>query len=321
MSMDNTSYCINCGEEISADTGFCPECGSTQDPEQIEEAEEGASEDAGFTSWAPGFKPSSTGRNILVGIAYFFFFYIGIFVLVYGYLKENPESGSTFAWVLGALLILAGFGGLTEGTAVGIIGGIIAVVVGIVVLPIVRDKIGIGSPPPGIKQVNTARRNALTSMGYGFGALLVAGAALPETESSDSSSEGGSSPGGGTSGADDGTSGTDGGTSGTDGGSTESYPNAYYYDEPTGIVLEDDVSAEADTIGSLYIRGTARNESEQSYSYVQITFSALDSSGAKIADVLDNTSGLEEGQSWRYEALAASADNADSYQIQDITAY
>lgn len=307
-SNTETVFCINCGSEISADTAFCPECGSNQNPDQIETGGE-APEESGFTTWAPGFKPGSTLRNIVVGLVYLGFFYIGIFILAYGYLKENPESGSKFAWILGVLLILAGLGGFTDGTAQGIIGGVIALLLGVAALPIVREKIGIGSPAPGIKEVNTARRNALISVGYGFGALVVAGAALPETESSSSSSDtGGSTDGGGN---------TDSG--GSDGG--ETYPGAFYYDESTGIVFEDDISAEVDSVGSVYIRGTARNESGQDYEYVQVSWSILDSSGAKIADALANTSGLSEGQSWRYEALAASADEIDSYELQDITAY
>jgi multisubunit Na+/H+ antiporter MnhB subunit len=313
MSVGNTVYCINCGEEIAADTEFCPECGSTQAPDQVEAVEQD-SEESGFTSWAPGFKPGSTLRNVIVGLAYLAFFYIGIFALTYGYLKKNPESGSTFAWVLGILLIIAGLGGFTDGTTQGIIGGIIAVVVGVAVLPIIREKIGVGSPPPGIEEGNTARRNALISVGYGIGALAIAGAALPETESTTS----GTSAGDGSS-SDGGDSG--GGSSGGGDSNEESYPSAFYYDESTGLVFEDDINAELDSIGSLYIRGTVRNESGQDYEYVQVTWSVLDSSGAKIADALANTSGLSAGQSWRYEALAASADEVDSYELQDITAY
>ncbi len=101
----------------------------------------------------------------------------------------------------------------------------------------------------------------------------------------------------------------------------ESYPSAFYYDSSTGIVIEDNVTDELDPIGSLYIRGTARNESGQDYDYVEITWDVLDRSGAKITDAIANVSGLDDGQRWRYEALAVSADNADSYSLGEITAY
>jgi hypothetical protein len=101
----------------------------------------------------------------------------------------------------------------------------------------------------------------------------------------------------------------------------ESYPSAFYYDSSTGIVIEDNITDELGPIGSLYIRGTARNESGQNYDYVGITWDVLDRSGAKITDAIANVSGLDDGQRWRYEALAVSADNADSYSLGEITAY
>lgn len=300
-----TAFCIDCGEGIPVDTEFCPQCGSTQDPKQMEAGEE-SSEGTGFMSWAPGFKPGNTVRNVVVGIGYVFFFYIGVFVLAYGYMKENPESGSTFAWVLGILLILAGLGGLTDGTARGIIGGMVAVIVGVVVLPIVRERIGIGSPPPGIEAGNTARRNALTSVGYGIGAIFVAGTALPESESSDTSSGGSTT-----------SSNTDGGSS-SDQGQPE---GTRWYDSNSEVGLMQGVEAEMDSIGNMYIRGTAENFSDSDYDYVQLEFGVYDGTDAKIADGLANTSGLSAGQRWRFEALAPSADGAESYALTDITAY
>ncbi|WP_092694163.1 FxLYD domain-containing protein [Halorientalis regularis] len=166
---------------------------------------------------------------------------------------------------------------------------------------------------PGINEESTTRRKFLIGSGYGIGGLAIIGAAAGPQEESENDGNGGGSTDGNGGGSTDG--------NGGGGNDEESYPNAYYYDESTGIVLEDDIEAEADQIGSLYIRGTARNESGDDYNYVQVTFSVLDSSGAKIADALANTSGLEAGQSWRYEALAASADDVESYELQDIEAY
>jgi len=315
-----TAYCINCGEEIPAETEFCPECGSSQDPNQMEASEE-ATEGSGFTSWAPGFKPGSTFRNILIGIAYILFFYIGIFLLVYGYIKENPESGSKFAWVLGILLILAGLGGFTDGTTRGIIGGIVAVVIGIVALPIVRDKIGFGSPPPGIEEGNTARRNALISVGYGIGALVIAGAALPESESSSSPSGGSTASSGGDGGGSDSAS-SGGSGSGGGGSSNQGQPEGTrWYDSNLQIGVMEGVEAEMDSIGNMYIRGIAENFSNTDYEYVQLSFEVYDESNTKIADGLANTNGLSAGQRWRFEALAPGAEGADSYRLTEITAY
>jgi hypothetical protein len=210
MTSEETVFCINCGTEMSSTINFCPECESTQNPEKLEIGE-GSSGEEGFSFWAPGFEPGSTIWNVAVGIVYLTILPIGVFVLIYGYLKENPESSGTFAWILGILFILAGLGSVTEGTGQSIVSGFISVVIGVVLLPIVREGIGIGSPPPGIEEENSARRNALIRLGYGVSAIVVAGLISPENEPSDSSGASESGSGSGSSGTNDGTSGTDGG--------------------------------------------------------------------------------------------------------------
>ena len=81
------------------------------------------------------------------------------------------------------------------------------------------------------------------------------------------------------------------------------------------------VEAEIDSIGSMYISGTAENFSDTDYDYVQLEWEVYDEADTKIADGLANTSGLSSGQRWRFEALAASADGASSYNLTNITAY
>lgn len=81
------------------------------------------------------------------------------------------------------------------------------------------------------------------------------------------------------------------------------------------------VEAEADSIGNMYIRGTAENFSDTNYGYVQLEWEVYDETGAKIADGLANTSGLNSGQRWRFEALAVGVEGADSYSLVNITAY
>lgn len=316
MASEENAFCISCGEEISSNENFCPECGASQDPEELNDGNAEADDHTGFTSWAIGFKPGSTLRNIIVGFVYLLFTGLSVAVLIYAYLKEHPEKLSTAAWISGIFFILAGAGAFADGSGRGIIAGVISMIIGVLYLPAVRERLPTGSPP-GIDEVNTGRRNALVSTGYWFGGAIIVGGIAPETETETTGSTGTTS--GDSSGSNDGSGDTSGGTS--EGSNEESYPNAFYYDESTGIVLENDVEAELDSIGSVYITGTARNESDQDYSYVQLEWEILDSSGAKIADGLGNTSGLDAGQSWAYECIAVSADSIDSYQISDITAY
>lgn len=146
------AYCINCGEAIAADTNFCPECGSEQDlsklgPDEQADAETEGQSRGGVTSWAIGFEPGMTGRNVAVGFGYFFFYPIGIPMLAYGYLTRNDVErdealsrlGRYGAWGLGVLLILAALGNLSDPGS--IVPGIVSLVVGLFLLPPVRSRI------------------------------------------------------------------------------------------------------------------------------------------------------------------------------------
>lgn len=157
------------------------------------------------------------------------------------------------------------------------------------------------------------RRKYLTTISAAASGLVLAGC----------SSDEGNGDGGDSNGSDEGNGGgsDEDSDEGNGGGSDDEYPNAWYYDDNTGILLEDSPEAEEDSIGSIYIRGNAVNESGNDYDYVQIDFDVLDGSGAKVADALANTSGLNAGQSWRYEALATSAEDGESFELADITAY
>jgi hypothetical protein len=292
---------------MAANAQACPDCGSSQDPSEIGMSEE--LEASGFTSWAPGFEPNNTGRNTGIALIYILFSVFGAFVLAFGYLEENPESGGTLARIMAVLIILAGLGSISNWTAASILGGIVAVLIGIAVFPVVRERIGFGNPPPGIDEGNTDRRNAMVSIGYGFGALLTAGATLPSSESDGTGTSGSTTDGSGTTGATD------------DSTSSDSPAGTSYYDSSTGIGIMQGVDGEVDSVGSLYISGTIENFSNNDYSYVEVTWDVEDSSGAKIADALDNTSGLEAGQRWNFRALAVDASNASSYSLGDITAY
>lgn len=140
---------------------------------------------------------------------------------------------------------------------------------------------------PGINNKNTTRRNVLFGTGYTILGLAVLGSAVGGQEISQE----------------------------------EQYPTAFHYDKSTGILIEDGVTAETDSIGILYIRGTAINKSDQDYSYVQLSWGIYDSSGAKVGDGLANISGLKSEQSWRFKAIAAGVENPDSYDISNIAAY
>lgn len=101
----------------------------------------------------------------------------------------------------------------------------------------------------------------------------------------------------------------------------EQPPGTNWYDSNTGIGVLNGVEAEVDSIGSMYIRGVAENFSDNDYEYVQLSWDIYDDADRKIADGLANTSGLNTGQQWRFEALAASAEDASSYALAEVDAY
>lgn len=154
---------------------------------------------------------------------------------------------------------------------------------------------------PGISKENSTRRNVMSGVGYTFGGLVVLGTLGGDN---DNSSTGGS---GGNAGGDDSS------------GGEEKYPNAWYVDENTEIILRN-VEGNVGEF-SVTIRGDAVNKSGQDYSYVQLQFGLYGESGAKTGDALANTSGLDAGQTWRFEAMGTETSNVESFSVESITAY
>lgn len=215
MTSDETVFCINCGSEIFPDATFCPECGSGQDPESLDpekqantgERHEPTNHD-GFTSWAIGFRPGETDRNILIGFAYVLFYVVGVPLLIYAYLRENPSKSKYFAWFGGGLLILMSVSALSVGTIWGIIVGGLSLLLGISFLPVVRQKLGLGGVP-GIDVADSARRSVIVGSGYAIGSMALVGSALPETDADSSSPNGTAGEDGSTDGVSDPTGGSE----------------------------------------------------------------------------------------------------------------
>lgn len=76
-------YCTNCGATLPSGAETCPECGSAQ---PVDGGGGGSGPDGeGLTSWAIGFEPGESGRNVLVGLGYLFFWPVGLALLLYAY--------------------------------------------------------------------------------------------------------------------------------------------------------------------------------------------------------------------------------------------
>lgn len=100
--------------------------------------------------------------------------------------------------------------------------------------------------------------------------------------------------------------------------SQDQYADAYYHHEDTGLVLRDVEATAGDY--SITVTGTVENTSDTDYSYAAVTFGLYDDTDAKLGSALDNVSGLDASQRWKFEALGTDTD-ATTYQLDDVTAY
>lgn len=133
-SSGDAPYCSRCGESIPPAANYCPGCGAER-PTTATHAADTDAEAGGITDWAIGFVPGSTLRNVLVGIVYGVFYFVGIPLLVYAYWRRGGRYRRRTYGVIGALAI-----------------GLIAIaVVGAVVGPAPgegADTSGVGEPTP-----------------------------------------------------------------------------------------------------------------------------------------------------------------------------
>lgn len=105
---DDESYCIHCGEPIASTADHCPECGEAQTLDTSETGDDdtdGTDDGTGFTSWAIGFEPGETPRNVAVAFAYFFFYFVGIPLLIYAYWRRGGKYKKRTYAIVGVLLI------------------------------------------------------------------------------------------------------------------------------------------------------------------------------------------------------------------------
>lgn len=69
-----------------------------------------------------------------------------------------------------------------------------------------------------------------------------------------------------------------------------------------------------------YVVGTVRNNSDRSYSYVQVEINLLDKSGNVVGSTLANVNNLGPGETWKFKAIILE-DEARSFEIKDVTGW
>lgn len=76
-----------------------------------------------------------------------------------------------------------------------------------------------------------------------------------------------------------------------------------------------------DSIGSCYIQGTIQNNTNKSYSYVQVTFNLYDAEGNQLGTAMDNINNLEPNATWKYKAIGLTTEKVHSYKFVEITGW
>lgn len=80
-------------------------------------------------------------------------------------------------------------------------------------------------------------------------------------------------------------------------------------DQPTGdpdcLKLKSwkNTTGESDGVGGVHIHGTVLNTCDQGFSYVQIVFTILDSSGSNVGTAMANNTDLAAGDTWTFNAI------------------
>lgn len=69
-----------------------------------------------------------------------------------------------------------------------------------------------------------------------------------------------------------------------------------------------------------YIVGTVKNNTNRTYSYVQVEINLYDDSGAQVGSTVDNTNNLEPGGVWKFKALIFDSD-ATKYKVKEIRGF
>lgn len=96
------SYCAACGEQIVSSVAYCPACGERHVTRGTASTDS-VPDSSGVTSWAIGFTPGSTLRNVFVGLAYVCFYVIGVPLLLYAYWNRGGQYRKRTYYAVGIL--------------------------------------------------------------------------------------------------------------------------------------------------------------------------------------------------------------------------
>nr|DAF60461.1 MAG TPA: zinc-ribbon domain protein [Myoviridae sp. ctLq07]DAY69517.1 MAG TPA: zinc-ribbon domain protein [Caudoviricetes sp.] len=76
-----------------------------------------------------------------------------------------------------------------------------------------------------------------------------------------------------------------------------------------------------DSLGTTYIEGEIKNNTNKTYSYVQVTFNLYDANGAQLGTAVDNINNLEPNSTWKYKAIGLVTEKVSTYKFVEITGW
>jgi len=76
-----------------------------------------------------------------------------------------------------------------------------------------------------------------------------------------------------------------------------------------------------DSIGTTWIEGEIKNNTDKTYSYVEVTFNLYDSNGAQLGTAIDNINNLEPNATWKYKAMGLVTEKVATYKLVEITGW
>jgi len=71
-----------------------------------------------------------------------------------------------------------------------------------------------------------------------------------------------------------------------------------------------------------YIEGTIKNNTDKTYSYLQVTYNVYDSEGNNLGTCLANNNNVEANDTWKFKAICSGeTKNISSYKLAEITGW
>lgn len=98
-------------------------------------------------------------------------------------------------------------------------------------------------------------------------------------------------------------------------GSNNTTPTSTQQQEKFTLISDNKIT---DALGTTYIEGEIKNNTNKNYSYVQVTFNLYDANGSQLGTAVDNINNLEPNATWKYKAIGLVTEKVTTYKLVEI---